>query len=173
MPLDQRIDASLARALSLVAAPEAPPRLASALPYAIFPGGARIRPTILLSVALACGDDRPGLADAAAAALELIHCASLVHDDLPCFDDAALRRGKVDVGLYLRGHLLGVGDTSPWVEALDKGYAQASEQRPGEPLALQFTLGYEAQRPFHGRDQHQAIQIAGVVADQYVAGIAR
>ena len=61
------------------------------------PGGARIRPTILMSVALACGDDRPGLADAAAAALELIHCASLVHDDLPCFDDAAVRRGKPSV----------------------------------------------------------------------------
>ena len=43
---------------------------------------------------MACGDDRPALADAAAVALELIHCASLVHDDLPCFDDADLRRGK-------------------------------------------------------------------------------
>ena len=57
-------------------------------------GGARIRPTILLSVAMACGDDRPALSDAAAAALELIHCASLVHDDLPAFDDADMRRGK-------------------------------------------------------------------------------
>jgi geranylgeranyl diphosphate synthase type II len=61
------------------------------------PGGARIRPTILLSVARACGDDRPAVADAAAAALELMHCASLVHDDLPCFDDAATRRGKRSV----------------------------------------------------------------------------
>lgn len=73
---------------------DAPPRLAQALDYAVTPGGARIRPTILLSVARACGDDAPDLADAAAAALELIHCASLVHDDLPCFDDADLRRGK-------------------------------------------------------------------------------
>ncbi len=97
MPLDQRIDASLARALALVAAPEAPPRLATALPYAIFPGGARIRPTILLSVARACGDDRPMVSDAAAAALELIHCASLAHDDLPAFDNADLRRGKASL----------------------------------------------------------------------------
>ena len=58
------------------------------------PGGARIRPTILLSVACACGDDRPALSDAAAAALEILHCASLVHDDLPMFDDADMRRGK-------------------------------------------------------------------------------
>ncbi len=73
---------------------EAPGRLAQALHYAVTPGGARIRPTILVSVAMACGDDRPALSDAAAVALELIHCASLVHDDLPCFDDADTRRGK-------------------------------------------------------------------------------
>ena len=45
------------------------------------------------SVARACGDDDPAASDAAAAAIELLHCASLVHDDLPCFDDAPLRRG--------------------------------------------------------------------------------
>ena len=45
-------------------------------------------PTILMSVAIACGDNKPEISDAAAAALELIHCASLVHDDLPCFDNA-------------------------------------------------------------------------------------
>ncbi len=47
-----------------------------------------------MSVAMACGDDRPALTNAAAVALEVIHCASLVHDDLPCFDDADMRRGK-------------------------------------------------------------------------------
>ncbi|MCL4104896.1 UNVERIFIED_CONTAM: hypothetical protein GTU68_018603 [Idotea baltica] len=75
----------------------APPLLSSALNYAVTPGGARIRPTILMSVAMACGDDQPRLSDAAAVALELIHCASLVHDDMPCFDDADLRRGKPSV----------------------------------------------------------------------------
>jgi len=75
----------------------APPKLASALSYAVSSGGARIRPTICLSVAMACGDDKPEVADAAASALELIHCASLAHDDLPCFDDADLRRGKPSV----------------------------------------------------------------------------
>jgi geranylgeranyl diphosphate synthase type II len=48
-------------------------------------------------VAQACGDRNPALADAAAVALELMHCASLVHDDLPCFDDAPTRRGKPSV----------------------------------------------------------------------------
>ncbi len=94
MPVDARIEAAIGRALALTETPAAPPLLAAALPYAVFPGGARIRPTILLSVAMACGDSSPATADAAAAALELIHCASLVHDDLPCFDDADIRRGK-------------------------------------------------------------------------------
>jgi geranylgeranyl diphosphate synthase, type II len=50
-----------------------------------------------MSVARACGDDSPALTDAACAAIELIHCASLVHDDLPAFDDADMRRGKPSV----------------------------------------------------------------------------
>ena len=48
-------------------------------------------------MAMACDDDRPSVTNAAAAALELMHCASLVHDDLPCFDDADIRRGKPSV----------------------------------------------------------------------------
>ena len=92
--MKERIEAAIRAAVRGGQRDPAPARLAAALDYAVSPGGARIRPTILLSVAGACGDDRPALADAAAAALELIHCASLVHDDLPCFDDADLRRGK-------------------------------------------------------------------------------
>jgi geranylgeranyl diphosphate synthase type II len=97
MTIPFRIETAVARALDIAREGPAARQLAEALPYAVLPGGARIRPTILLSVAAACGDDRPELADAAAAALELIHCASLVHDDLPCFDDADTRRGKPSV----------------------------------------------------------------------------
>ncbi|MEH6774112.1 MAG: polyprenyl synthetase family protein [Cereibacter changlensis] len=97
MALDRRIEAAMTAAIARGQGGDAPARLASALDYAVTPGGARIRPTLLLSVAIACGDDRPGLSDAAAVALELIHCASLVHDDLPCFDDSDLRRGKPTV----------------------------------------------------------------------------
>lgn len=114
MALEARIEAAVSAAIAMaagraegyaegahaaLAGAPAPAKLASALGYAVTPGGARIRPMILLSVALACGDDRPGVSDAAAAALELIHCASLVHDDLPAFDDAPLRRGKPTVHL--------------------------------------------------------------------------
>ncbi|MFK7939246.1 MAG: polyprenyl synthetase family protein [Roseovarius sp.] len=97
MPITTRIETAVLRALELSQGAQAPAKLAKALKYATLPGGARIRPTILLSVARACGDDKPLLTDAAVAALELIHCASLVHDDLPCFDDADVRRGKPSV----------------------------------------------------------------------------
>lgn len=97
MPLDARIEMALTEALSLAESDAAPPLLGKALAYAVFPGGARIRPTILLSVAAACGDDQPRLSEAAAASLELIHCASLAHDDLPAFDNADIRRGKASL----------------------------------------------------------------------------
>ncbi|MCR9068046.1 MAG: polyprenyl synthetase family protein [Rhodobacteraceae bacterium] len=94
MPLTSRIQTAVDTAIRTGQAGKAPPQLARALDYAVNPGGARIRPTICLSVAMACGDDRPAVSDAAACAIELIHCASLVHDDMPCFDNAPLRRGK-------------------------------------------------------------------------------
>ena len=92
-----RIEQALAEAVASIEADGAPPRLAAALCHAVFPGGARIRPQLCLAVAAACGDDDPRLADAAAASIELLHCASLVHDDLPCFDDAPTRRGQPSV----------------------------------------------------------------------------
>lgn len=92
-----RIEQALQAAVGLSEAPGSPPRLAAAMRHAVFPGGARIRPKLCLAVARACGDDDPGLTDATAAAIELLHCASLVHDDLPCFDDAPLRRGQPSV----------------------------------------------------------------------------
>ena len=93
--LEKRIEAAIRRVVGVRGAKfSVPQTLDEAIQYSVFPGGARIRPTILLSVAVACGDDIPPLADAAAAALEMIHCGSLVHDDLPCFDNAETRRGK-------------------------------------------------------------------------------
>jgi len=74
--------------------PGCPPTLTEAMSYAVFPGGHRIRPRLSLAVALAYGDDQPEVTDAALSSVEFLHCASLVHDDMPCFDDASLRRGK-------------------------------------------------------------------------------
>jgi geranylgeranyl diphosphate synthase type II len=92
-----RIEQALALAVARAGGDGCPPALADAVHHAVFPRGGRIRPKLSLAVAYACGDDQPGLSDAAAASIELLHCASLVHDDLPCFDDAAVRRGKPSV----------------------------------------------------------------------------
>jgi geranylgeranyl diphosphate synthase type II len=97
MTVALRIEAALEAAVVRGEQDAAPPKLAAALRHAVFPGGARVRPNLCLAVAAACGDDNPGMADAAAAAIEFLHCASLVHDDLPCFDDAETRRGKPTV----------------------------------------------------------------------------
>ena len=93
----RRIEWVLAEALADTDNPSAPRVLAAALKHAVFPGGARIRPRLCLAVAMACGDDCQPLSNASAAAIELMHCASLVHDDLPCFDNADTRRGQPSV----------------------------------------------------------------------------
>ena len=97
MPFLPRIEQAIAAALAPLDVPDAPPLLGKAIRHAVFPGGARFRPRLCLAVATACGDPAPELADRAAASIELLHCASLVHDDLPCFDDSPLRRGLPSV----------------------------------------------------------------------------
>jgi geranylgeranyl diphosphate synthase, type II len=92
-----RIETALQAAIKTAQDHAGPPKLAAAMRHAVFPGGARIRPQLTLAVARACGDSDPQLTDAAAAAIELLHCASLVHDDMPCFDDAPTRRGVASV----------------------------------------------------------------------------
>ena len=92
-----RIERALNAAVAQAEAPGCPPGLAAAMRDAVFPRGARIRPRLCLAVAAACGEDAPGVSDSAAAAVELLHCASLVHDDMPCFDDADTRRGRPTV----------------------------------------------------------------------------
>lgn len=97
MDIGTLLEGELEQAVARAAAEACPPRLADALRYAVFPGGARIRPRLTLAVANACGNRNPSAAIASASAIELLHCASLVHDDLPCFDNSALRRGKPSV----------------------------------------------------------------------------
>lgn len=93
----KRIEQALESALLVAQGPGCPPGLGQAMRYAVFPGGARVRPRLCLAVAWACGDGDPETTDTAAAAIELLHCASLVHDDLPCFDDSPIRRGRPSV----------------------------------------------------------------------------
>ena len=93
----QHIEQALESTLKSFESRGGPPLLNQAIRHAVFPGGARIRPQLCLAVASACGNDDPRLAMGAAVALELLHCGSLVHDDLPCFDNAELRRGRPSV----------------------------------------------------------------------------
>lgn len=97
MNFEARIEGALEATIQRASMAPCPPQLGAAMRHSVFPGGARVRPKLLLAVAEACGGDDPALADAAAAAIELLHCASLVHDDLPCFDDAGVRRGQPSV----------------------------------------------------------------------------
>ncbi len=87
----RRIEHVLERVLPLAA--DGPASLAEAMRYAVLGGGKRIRPLLAYAAGEAAGSD-PDIVDGAAAAVELIHAYSLVHDDLPCMDDDALRRGK-------------------------------------------------------------------------------
>jgi farnesyl diphosphate synthase len=86
------------RHLGAVLPPESePPRsLHEAMRYAVFSGGKRLRPALAFGAALACGGD-PDRVLPVAAAVELIHAYSLVHDDLPAMDDDAERRGRPTV----------------------------------------------------------------------------
>lgn len=67
--------------------------IVEAMRYSVFPGGKRFRPVLTLASceALGCAKER---AMAVACSFELIHCFSLVHDDLPCMDDDDERRGR-------------------------------------------------------------------------------
>ena len=81
---------------ALPAADVAPARLHAAMRHLLFPGGKRLRPMLAMAAAEAVGAP-PERALPVAAAVELIHTYSLVHDDLPCMDDDAERRGRPTV----------------------------------------------------------------------------
>ena len=87
----QQVDEELGRILP--PASLAPQRLHEAMRYPVFAGGKRLRPSLLLATVSSLGGDESA-ALPVAAALELVHTYSLVHDDLPAMDDDDLRRGQ-------------------------------------------------------------------------------
>ena len=90
----EEIEAALARVLGDLPGPAA--TVHQAMRHAVLGGGKRLRPLLTLAVCRACGG-RTEDALLPAAALELVHAYSLVHDDLPAMDDDALRRGRPTV----------------------------------------------------------------------------
>jgi farnesyl diphosphate synthase len=94
----------------LPGASEPPARLHEAMRYAALDGGKRVRPLLVYAAGELHDAERDALARAAAA-VEMIHAYSLVHDDMPCMDDDALRRGKPTVHVkYDEATALLVGD---------------------------------------------------------------
>lgn len=95
----QRIDSDLDRRLAIPdhLGPRDPERrLREAMRYAVLGGGKRLRPALVLAAAQACRGSIEG-ALPAAAAVELLHAYTLVHDDLPSMDDDDVRRGRATV----------------------------------------------------------------------------
>ena len=87
-----------------------PARLHEAMRYTVLGGGKRVRPLLVFAAGGLFGAELDALARAAAA-VEMIHAYSLVHDDMPCMDDDALRRGKPTVHVaYDEATALLVGD---------------------------------------------------------------
>ncbi|MBC8072390.1 MAG: polyprenyl synthetase family protein, partial [Deltaproteobacteria bacterium] len=126
---------------------EGPPALSAALRHAVFPGGARLRPRLCMAVAAAAENDAPVLVQATACALELLHCASLVHDDLPCFDDAQTRRGLPSVHQRF-GEPLAVLVGDALIVAAFETLARGSAAAPGRLPALVTMLARAAGTPF-------------------------
>ena len=109
-----------------------PAKLHEAMRYAVLGGGKRVRPLLCHAAGELTGA-RAECLDAAAAALEMIHVYSLVHDDMPCMDDDALRRGKPTVHVqYDEATALLVGDAlqSQAFVALTLGRCWRRRSRP-------------------------------------------
>ena len=85
-------DRALERALAELL-PSVPASLAAAVRYAVTGSGKRFRPALVMAAYETAGGTSPAVADLAAA-VEIVHAYSLVHDDLPCMDNDDLRRGR-------------------------------------------------------------------------------
>ncbi len=127
-----------ALAMFLPSAAEPPARLHEAMRYAVLDGGKRVRPLLVFAAGELFGADAATLARAAAA-VEMIHAYSLVHDDMPCMDDDALRRGKPTVHVkYDEATALLVGDAlqSQAFTVLSEGELGGDPMRRIEMLCL-------------------------------------
>ncbi|WP_308447338.1 polyprenyl synthetase family protein [Parachitinimonas caeni] len=137
----------------------APQRLHEAMRYAVLGGGKRVRPLLVF----AAGEivDAPAeRLQYAAAAVELIHAYSLVHDDMPCMDDDALRRGKPTVHVqYDDATALLVGDALQTL-AFDVLASHTLADETRDQLHMLKTLARASGS--HGMAGGQAIDLAAV-----------
>ena len=137
----------------------APQRLHTAMRYSVLEGGKRVRP-LLAFAAGELGGAPAGRVEIAAAAVELIHAYSLVHDDMPCMDDDVLRRGKPTCHVeYDEATALLVGDA---LQSL--AFQLLSEHRLSDDASrqLQMVKLLAAASGSRGMAGGQAIDLASV-----------
>lgn len=150
-PRRRRVEDALAAAFPVD--PAHPHRLVEAIRYSLLGGGKRLRPILALAASDAVAGD-PDAALPIACALEMIHCYSLVHDDLPSMDDDALRRGQPTVHIaFGEGLAVLAGDA-----LLTEAFAvllRAAERAPQPRRVLQA-----------GREIADAAGLRGMVGGQ-------
>jgi geranylgeranyl diphosphate synthase, type II len=127
--------------------------LDEAMRYSLLAGGKRIRPVLALATSRSLGAE-PGSMLPAAAAIELIHTYSLIHDDLPAMDDDDLRRGRATSHVVFGENVAILAGDGLFAEAL----RLFTEQQQGEPSAVLAAL----------RELLGAIGVDGMVGGQYV-----
>ncbi len=111
-----------------------PARLHEAMRYAALDGGKRVRPLLVYAAGL-LSEATPDALARAACAVEMIHAYSLVHDDMPCMDDDALRRGKPTVHVqYDEASALLVGDALQAQAFILLSQGEAAELDPARAL---------------------------------------
>ena len=141
----ERVAELIERRLDALLCPEPAPsgqaRLIEAMRYAALGGGKRLRPFLLIESARLFGVAEEGALDAAAA-LECVHCYSLVHDDLPAMDDDAVRRGRPTVHI---------------------AFGEATAILAGDALQ---TLAFDIlSRPSTHRDPSVRVELIGLLAE--------
>jgi geranylgeranyl diphosphate synthase type II len=135
-------------------------RLVEAMRYSLLAGGKRIRPVLALATARSLGAD-PGAVLPMAAALELIHTYSLIHDDLPAIDDDTLRRGRPTCHVAFGEDVAILAGDGLFAEA----FRVLLTRQAGTPAVVLAAL----------REVAAATGVQGMVGGQYmdVAGCAR
>lgn len=162
----KRIDQVLERLLPPAEGPAG--TVARAMRYAVMGGGKRLRPTLMLAAHEACGGCATEVLEAAAA-LELLHTYSLVHDDLPSMDDDDLRRGRPTLHrAFGEAQAILAGDA-----LLTLTFELLCSQPPGPELAPRRLAAVASAARSAGIAGMIAGQIADLEAEQTAVGLER
>jgi geranylgeranyl diphosphate synthase type II len=136
-------------------------RLAEAMRYSLLAGGKRIRPVLTLATARGRGVE-PTVVLPTAAALELIHTYSLIHDDLPAIDDDTLRRGRPTCHVAFGEDVAILAGDGLFAEAFNLVLAR----QPGRPVIVLAALAeIAAATGVQGMVGGQYMDVAGDAAD--------